>query len=53
MGLTDSSAANKTQILDMGGEEVLLVLTRSADEKVRQQANKALANIGPENSSRK
>lgn len=47
------SASNKTRILDMGGEDVLLTLSRSSDEKIRQQATKALANLNPDESARK
>lgn len=39
------SAANKKRILDMGGMEILLTLSRSDEERTRQQASKALANI--------
>lgn len=50
---TSSSASNKTRILDMGGKEILLTLSRSKDQKIRQQATKALANLEPDVSARK
>lgn len=39
------SALNKERILGMGGKDTLQLLTRSTDEKTKQQAAKALANL--------
>lgn len=47
------SASNKTRILDIGGEDILFTLSRSKDEKIRQQATKALANLNLDESARK
>lgn len=42
------SAANKRRILDMGGMETLVALRRSGNEKIRQQAGKAMSNLESE-----
>lgn len=47
------SASNKARIQDIGGKDILMTLSRSRDEKIRQQASKALANLNPEESIRK
>lgn len=39
------SALNKKRILDMGGKDMLVILSRSNDDKTKQQASKALANL--------
>ena len=38
-------AANKRRIVDMGGMEILLTLCQSDNDRIRQQAGKAITNL--------